>query len=253
MLAFITGSGLYGHEHLERIETKTPYGFAWLLQGELNGREVIMLPRHGENHRSLPNHLNHLAHFTALRQLGATAVVSCSVCGLLNPDWPLATPILANDVYFPENRLPGGNTCSIFQENGEPGRGHLLASSLINDPLADAIRPLLEKDPLEGVYGHVNGPRFNTVTEINALRHVGVDMISQTCGPEAVLANELELPYTLVGFGVDYANGVQSAPTPVEELDKNLASAQETFLTLVRELREPEDGFPFQNFVYRFD
>lgn len=253
MLAFITGSGLYDHHELEPLDVQTPHGPAAVWRGEWGGRDILMLPRHGEGHRCLPNHLNPLAHFAALRQLGATAVVSCSVCGLLDPHIPLGTPLAARDIYFPENRLPDGSICTLFREPGDPARGHLLATNLINAPLADAIRPLLGSDTADAVYGHVNGPRFNTVSEIRALRHAGVEMISQTCGPEAVLANELEWPYALLGFGIDYANGVRDTPTPVEVLDKNLAAAQRTFLYVIEHLREPEKGFPFQNLVYRFE
>jgi 5'-methylthioadenosine phosphorylase len=251
MLAFITGSGLYDHDTLSTSDIQTSYGPVSVQSGELNGNEVVMLARHGKNHRFLPHHIPHLAHFEALRQLDVTAVISCSVCGILNPDWELGKPVLVNDIYYPDNRLGDGRTCSLFQTPGEAGRGHLLASSLIKSSLASAIRPLLD-NPEEGVYGHVNGPRFNTRTEINALQTAGVDLISQTCGPEAVLANELELPYALVAFGVDYANGVHTEPTPVETLNQNLEKGRNLFLQLMQDLTEPENGFAFENFVYRF-
>ena len=253
MLAFITGSGLYEHKELDTQIMHTPHGDVSVLRGARNGREVLMLPRHGEGHRALPNHLNPRAHLAALRELGATAVISCSVCGLLDPDLALGEPLLAGDVYFPDNRLPDGGICSMFHREGDPERGHLLAANLVNAPLAEAIRAQITPAPADAVYGHVNGPRFNTVTEIRALRRAGVDMISQTCGPEAVLANELELPYALLAFGVDYANGVQDVPTPVDTLTRNLTAAQTTFLDMIETLHEPEGGFPFQNFVYRFE
>ena len=34
--------------------------------------------------------------------------------------------------------------------------------------------------------------------------------VSQTAGPETVLAGEAELPFALVGYATDYANGVQA-------------------------------------------
>ena len=69
-----------------------------------------------------------------------------------------------------------------------------------------------------GCYGHVDGPRFNTRAEIRMLQAAGVTAVSQTAGPETVLCGEAELPYALLGYATDYANGVTPEPTPVEEL-----------------------------------
>src|SRR5207247_213700 len=69
-----------------------------------------------------------------------------------------------------------------------------------------------------GCYGHVDGPRFNTRAEIRSLALAGVTAVSQTAGPETALAGEAELPYALLGYATDYANGVKEEATPVEEL-----------------------------------
>jgi purine nucleoside phosphorylase len=70
-----------------------------------------------------------------------------------------------------------------------------------------------------GTYGHVDGPRFNTPSEIAQLAACGVIAVSQTAGPETVLCGELELPYALVGFVTDFANEVMPGePTPVATL-----------------------------------
>ncbi len=256
MIAYVTGSGFYDLPGFEAFERHTRFGTAQLLRGVVNGKETLVLPRHGAGHRFLPHQINHRANLLALHEAGATAVVSCSVCGLLNPDWELATPLLGTDLYFPENRLGGGQCCTLFDQPGEAGRGHLLAESLFNTALSQAVRAAMNNGNLQtktGTYAHVLGPRFNTITEIKALRATGVDFLSQTCGPEAVLANELELPYALAAFGIDYANGVRETPTPIEVLNNNLAAAKETFVQLIHTLREPDEGFAFENFVYRFE
>ncbi len=64
----------------------------------------------------------------------------------------------------------------------------------------------------------MDGPRFNTRAEIRGLAAAGVTAVSQTGGPETVLAGELELPYALAGYATDHANGVGEEPTPVEAL-----------------------------------
>ena len=76
-----------------------------------------------------------------------------------------------------------------------------------------------------GCYGHVDGPRFNTRAEIRGLAAAGVTAVSQTAGPETVLAGEAELPFALVGYATDYANGVQAEATPVERLLELIAAS----------------------------
>ena len=80
-----------------------------------------------------------------------------------------------------------------------------------------------------GCYGHVDGPRFNTKAEIRGLAQAGVTAVSQTAGPETVLAGEAELPFALIGYATDYANGVQPEPTPVERLLELIAASTESF------------------------
>lgn len=255
MIAYLTGSGFYDYAGFKATSASNCFGKAELLRGSVGGRPILLLPRHASGHLNLPHHINHRANLLALKDAGATAVVSCSVCGVLNPEWPIGQALLANDVFFPDNRLGDGSTCSVFDTSGESGRGHLLAASLLNAALSESVAKSWGQaalSPRRGAYAHVLGPRFNTAVEIRQLRALGIDFLSQTCGPEAVLANELELPYALAAFGVDYANGVAEQPTPVETLNCNLAKAKEAFIQLIETLAEPETGFPFENFVYRF-
>jgi purine nucleoside phosphorylase len=103
-------------------------------------------------------------------------------------------------------------------------RGHWI---LHGGPFSQGIRAALLESALQaghpardgGVYGHVDGPRFNTPTEIAQLAGCGVVAVSQTGGPETVLCGELELPYALIGYATDYANEVKPGePTPVATL-----------------------------------
>jgi 5'-methylthioadenosine phosphorylase len=86
-----------------------------------------------------------------------------------------------------------------------------------------------------GCYGHVDGPRFNTKAEIRGLAAAGVTAVSQTAGPETVLAGEAEMPFALMGFATDYANGVRAEPTPVERLLELMAASTEIFARVLAE------------------
>jgi 5'-methylthioadenosine phosphorylase len=255
MIGLISGSGFYGIEGFEERFVETRYGAVTLLCGEVGGKKVLLLPRHGKDHEYLPNHLNHRANLLALKQEGATIILSTSVCGLVRPDWSLGEPMLGTDLLFEENRLPGGEICTIFDQPRERGRGHLIAGSFFDSELNTMIRQIWEKEhPIirEGCYVHANGPRFNSKAEIKSMRSAGGDFISQTCGPEAILANELELPYALAAFSIDYANGVTQEPTPMEELTSNLKKGSLFFQRLLETLPPEIAKVSFKNFVYRF-
>jgi len=255
MLALIMGSGFYEYESFVEMCVSTDFGDAILLQGEIGGRQCLLLPRHGQGHKYLSTQINHRANIAALKKIGATMVVSLSVMGSADPAIPPGSTVLAKDLYFPDNRLPSGDLATFFAQAGESGRGHLLARSLFNEQLTNHLQASLPVTPKPVVYGHVHGPRFNSQTEVNALRSSGVQVISQTCGPEAVLANELELPYALAGFVVDYANGVSNEPTSIDELQANLSRSQEVFAALLEKLPVAVSNQPplFDNFIYRFD
>ena len=86
-----------------------------------------------------------------------------------------------------------------------------------------------------GVYGYVDGPRFNTPCEIAQLARCGVTAVSQTAGPETVLCGELELPYALIGYATDYANEVKpDEPTPVATLIELMGRSTTIFADVLR-------------------
>jgi 5'-methylthioadenosine phosphorylase len=254
-LAVISGTGFYDFPGLEKkidqtIDTK--FGDASVTSGVIDGKKVAFIPRHGRKHSILPNIINHRANLMALIMLEAKALVSTTVCGVLDPSIPLARLAVFDDLYFPDNRLPGGEACTTYDEIGEKGRGHYI----FDKPFSEELRQQLiaaAQDPItEAVYAHVNGPRFNSKPEISMLRKYA-SFISQTAGPEAVLAGELEIPFALIGVGVDYANGVTEEPTPVEVLNENLKKSRDLFVSTIKKLLADYNVPQFDGFIYRFD
>ncbi|MDQ4041440.1 MAG: phosphorylase, partial [Actinomycetota bacterium] len=130
--------------------------------------------------------------------------------------------ICFDDLHFLANRLGNGELCTFHSEAGDPARGHWIYERPFSDDVRAALLAAAAQAGVEhrdgGCYGHVDGPRFNTRTEIAQLATAGVAAVSQTAGPETVLCGELELPYALMGFATDYANGVHPEATPVDEL-----------------------------------
>ncbi|MBE0416785.1 MAG: MTAP family purine nucleoside phosphorylase [Coriobacteriia bacterium] len=237
----------------------TPYGAVDIAEGRVSGANVsaAFVRRHGRGHERLSSMVEHRANITALAELGCAAIIATTVCGIVDPDVSLASAIVFDDLFFPDNRLPDGTACTFFAEEGQPGRGHYIFGS----PFSPSLRAaLIEAGMNEGIavrgeatYAHMLGPRFNSRAEVGWLRGLGVTALSQTAGPEAVLAGELEIPYALVGFGVDYANGVRDEPTPVETLDANIAASEQVFGALVGGALRTLGETPFDSgFVYRF-
>jgi len=106
-----------------------------------------------------------------------------------------------------------------------------------------------------GCYGHVDGPRFNTRAEIRGLAACGVVAVSQTAGPETVLCGEAELPYALLGYPTDYANGAQDEATPVQTLLDMMAASTEAFASVLARAVPLADAAALEpaGVVYRFE
>jgi purine nucleoside phosphorylase len=236
-IGIITGSGTYALPELEAsapAPVATPFGDALVSEGSFAGAEVLHIARHGEGHHRLSSSVTHQANIWALRDHGAQAILAVTVCGALHPDLELGTLIVFDDLHFLANRLPDGSLCTLHTEPGSPGRGHWIFDLPFSEPLRGALLEGAQEAGLGardgGCYGHVDGPRFNTRTEIRMLMQAGVTAVSQTAGPETVLAGEAKVPYALLGYATDYANGVKpEAPTPVEELVRLVGASTEAF------------------------
>ncbi|MBN1223526.1 MAG: MTAP family purine nucleoside phosphorylase [Candidatus Aminicenantes bacterium] len=253
-LAVISGSGFYDFPGLDNAEDKdisTRYGEVIVHTGKWDTKMIAFIARHGKGHSLLPNMINYRANLLALRELGAKAILATTVCGVLDASLPLAEPVVFSDLYFPENRLPNGELCSVFAEEGDLAQGHLIFDKPFSNDLRKQIIAAAGKPLTEAVYAHVNGPRFNSKPEIRALQE-HASFVSQTAGPEIVIAGELEIPIAVLGYGVDYANGVLDRPTPVEVLQSNLSNSKNVFLSIITKVIQNYAIPTFGGFIYRF-
>jgi 5'-methylthioadenosine phosphorylase len=252
-----TNAGL-ALEAAQTREVASAWGRVPVEMGRIGGTEAAFVRRHGARHERLSSAVEHRANIAALAKVGAGAIVGTTVCGVVDPAMSLARAILFDDLYFPDNRLPDGSPCTFFAEPSDPARGHLIwdrpFSPWLRAALAEAAARAGVALESRGTYAYALGPRFNTRSEIAAFSAVGATGVSQTAGPEAVLAAELEIPYALLGFGVDYANGVSAWPTPVAELDANIAASKTAFAGVLGELASGfEPGGFDTGFVYRME
>ncbi|HEV3045881.1 MAG TPA: MTAP family purine nucleoside phosphorylase [Solirubrobacteraceae bacterium] len=244
-LGIITGSGAYTLPELEGASERTVqtrFGACELTVGRWRDVEVAHVTRHGAGHARLSSHVNHRANILALRELGADAVIGVTICGAVDAALELGTLVVFDDLHFLANRLPDGSICSLHDRPGGAGRGHWVYERPFSEPLRRALLDGAAAAELGardgGCYGHVDGPRFNTRAEIRMLAACGVSAVSQTAGPETVLCGEAGLPYALLGYLTDYANGVGAEPTPVSELTRLMGLSAGAFsATLAQALR----------------
>jgi purine nucleoside phosphorylase len=261
-IAIITGTGTYalpGFESAGAEPVPTEWGDATVSQGVFAGTEVLHVSRHGEGHRRLSNLVTHRANIAALAQLGADAVIAVTVCGVVDPAVELGSLACFDDLHFLANRLGDGELCTFYPEPGDRRRGHWIFEGPFSEPLRHALLDGAREAGVEvrdgGVYGHVDGPRFNTRAEIRGLAACGVTHVSQTGGPEAVLCGEVELPYALLGYATDYANGVTDEPTPVQTLLDMMAASTATFAAVLAAAvpRAAAADLTPAGIVYRFE
>src|SRR5260370_19489259 len=182
-VGIITGSGTYSLPGLEATarEVTTRHGPVTVSEGRWAGVEVVHLSRHGEGHRRLSSQVAHRSNIAALAECGAEAILGVTVCGSLEADLALGTLIVFDDLHFLANRLPDGSLCTLHTEPGAPGRGHWVYESPYSPALRRALldgaraggHPVREG----GCYGHVDGPRFNTRSEIRILTSCGVTAV----------------------------------------------------------------------------
>jgi purine nucleoside phosphorylase len=260
----ITGTGTYALPGLEtdapdRVETR--FGDALVTTGRMGQIDVLHVSRHEPGHRRLSNQVQHRANIWALKELGADCVVAVTVCGAVDASVPLGSLVVFDDLHFLTNRLADGSICTFYDEPGDRLRGHWIYEGPFSQPLRRALldAAIAAGTPARdgGVYGHVDGPRFNTRAEIRSLALAGVTAVSQTAGPETVLCGEAELPYGLIGYATDYANGVSEIATPVEELLRLIAASSDVFAGVIERaiplLAARSEPPPSTGVIYRFD
>ncbi|MCC7325490.1 MAG: S-methyl-5'-thioinosine phosphorylase [Burkholderiales bacterium] len=210
MLAIIGGSGLTRLSTLaiaHREVVRTPYGdpSSALLFGQIGGRDAVFLARHGHGHTIPPHRVNYRANIWALRNKGARAVLAvASVGGIRACD--------AGDLVLPHQLIDytSGRQTTFF-DSGEGAVVHVdfthPYSPELRECCLDAARiaGIALRDG--GVYGAVNGPRLETVAEIDRLERDGATMVGMTGMPEAALAREAGLAYAAICVVVNHAAG----------------------------------------------
>ncbi|HEY3743605.1 MAG TPA: S-methyl-5'-thioadenosine phosphorylase [Bryobacteraceae bacterium] len=205
-IGIIGGSGLYampGFTVEEELALDTPWGDPsdHFMVGELSGRKVAFLARHGRGHRISPSELNFRANIYGMKKLGVSRILSLSAVGSLKEEHhPLEFVI--PDQFFDRTR---GRVSTFFGEG-------LVAHISFADPICPQMAALAHTTCQQlgivskhgGTYLCMEGPAFSTKAESNVYRSWGMDVIGMTNLQEAKLAREAEICYTTIAMVTDY-------------------------------------------------
>ena len=211
MLAVIGGSGLSQLANLDvshREVLRTPYGepSGAVTFGQICGRPVAFLARHGYGHTIPPHEVNYRANIWALWKRGAAGIVSVASVGSIRSD------LKPGDVVIPHQIIDYTWGRKSTFHDGQDGK---VTHIDFTDPYDEVLREQLiaaaaasgiEVSP-SAVYAATQGPRLETAAEINRLERDGVDIVGMTGMPEAALARELGVPYAAISVVANYAAG----------------------------------------------
>ncbi|MBI5084773.1 MAG: S-methyl-5'-thioadenosine phosphorylase [Acidobacteria bacterium] len=206
VIGIIGGSGLYsipGFTHQQEVTVSTPFGDPSdaFIVGELEGKTVAFLARHGRGHRISPSELNFRANIYAMKKLGVQSIISLSAVGSLKEEHkPLDFVIPDQFVDRTLGRVSTffGNGLVAHMSFADPVCHHL--AKTIHHACHDAGVPA----KLGGTYICMEGPAFSTKAESNLYRSWGMDVIGMTNLQEAKLAREAELCYSTIAMVTDY-------------------------------------------------
>jgi 5'-methylthioadenosine phosphorylase len=256
----IGGSGLYALlDEVEEVRLDTPFGApsAPVTIGEVSGRRVAFLPRHGLGHTLPPHHVPYRANLWALHSLGVGAIFAPCASGSLQPHLHPGDFVVVDQIF---DRTAGRASTFFDGARGPVDRVVDEQFAAVNHvSFADPYDPELRRIAVqackdEGVTVHesgtvvvMNGPRFSTRAESRWYSNQGWDVINMTQMPEAVLATELEVPYAAIALITDYDVGLEGVegiePVTMEEvfatLERNAAVVRRVLFRAIELLPAP--------------
>ena len=208
-LGVFGGSGFYAFlDGVEEHEIETPFGAPSdkVAIGEVEGRRVAFLPRHGRRHQYPPHKIPYRANLWAMKELGVSRVVGPCAAGSLQAEAAPGHFVICDQVV---DRTWGRD--DTFYDG--PETTHISFA----DPYCPELRGIaVESGRAEGITVHpagtvvvIEGPRFSTRAESTWFRSAGWEVVNMTQYPEAPLARELGMCYGNVSLVTDYDAGLE--------------------------------------------
>ena len=248
-IGVIGGSGLYeipGLENIEEYKIYTPYGAPSdnIIVGELMGRKIAFLPRHGRGHKIPPHRINYRANIWALKSLGVKWIIAFSAVGSLRWDYKPGDFVLPDQFI---DMTKGIRAFTFFE-------GGVVCHVSTADPFCEHLREIIADAAKKvngltlhygGTYVCIEGPRFSTRAESRIWKDVfKADIIGMTLVPEIVLACEAELCYATVAMVTDYdvwAEKPVTAEEVVRVMKENTEKARKLLPEIIKRIPDEPD------------
>jgi 5'-methylthioadenosine phosphorylase len=193
------------------VWVETPYGppSDRITLGEVAGRNVAFLPRHGRDHRYPPHLVNYRANVWAMKQLGVTRIIGPTACGSLKPEIKPGEFVVADQLVD----CTSGRKDTYYDG---PVVTHVSFAEpycpQLREVALDALRGLGITVHDRGTIVTIQGPRFSTKAESRWFSGAGFEVINMTQYPECYLARELEICYVNISLITDYDVGLEDVP-----------------------------------------
>jgi len=222
------------------VRVATPFGRpsdAYVV-GELEGRRVAFLARHGRGHVLMPSEINFRANIYGMKKLGVEQIISLSAVGSLREDFKPTDMVLPSQ-FFDRTK---GRVSTFF---GEGLAAHVSFDRPFCSRMVDALAGACAVHEVTchrgGTYVCMEGPAFSTLAESNAYRAWGMDLIGMTNLPEAKLAREAEICYATLAMVTDYdcwhpQHDSVTVDLVIEYLNRNVENAQKIVRAAVARL-----------------
>ena len=208
-IAIIGGTGLEDPKIIKdakELSVHTPYGetSSPLMTGIIEGKDVVIVSRHGKEHTIPPTQVNNRANIWALKDIGCTHILATTACGSLREEIDRGH-MVAPDQFIDFTR----HRKNTFYDSFKSGE---LQHAAMADPFNEDLRKLIINNaeklnlPIHktGTIVTIEGPRFSTRAESRMFRAWGADIINMSTAPEVILANEIGLPYAAIAMSTDY-------------------------------------------------
>ena len=238
-IGIIGGSGVYDIDGITIIEERkieTPFGYpsAPVTIGELDGRQVAFIPRHGKDHEFKPSTVPYRANMWALKSLGVFWLVTVSATGSLKEEIVPGHFVIPDQIIDKTVKRPNTMFDEIAVHAGLSYPFHPMLREVLLKVIGEDEKITLHDG---GTYVCMEGPAFSTIAESNLHRSWGASLIGMTAMPEARLARECEMCYATIALPTDYdvwhEDDHVDVAKVIETLTKNVSNVKRVLAALI--------------------
>lgn len=245
-LAIIGGSLLGKMQEFTRVteeRIKTPFGQPsdTFVSGTIDNIEVVYFNRHGNSHHLAPHQINYRANMFVLKILEVTDIIAVTAVGGITEKMSPMTWVVPDQIIdYSYGRM------QTYNDGNDKEVKHIDFSYPFENNLRKKLQTAVEMENLECVsqatYGVTQGPRLETIAEINRMQNDGCDIVGMTAMPEAALARELDMNYATLSLVVNWAagkgnvDGQEAEIISMEEIGRRISEGNKISEKLVQNI-----------------